>query len=153
MILFTLVLGDRQQIRDCHSLQGEVEGWGQGAEGGSDYKGVRKLTGVVGVFEIFIWVKIFHVYVYVTTHQLLHFKYMQFIQFILCQLYLTETENKVFRVRSHVTESYFQFWAVKAHLAFVHLEEWDSALLLFQSFEKQMPEPTCGGSGSVGAVV
>lgn len=46
------------------------------------------------MLEMFVLVKIFHVYMYITMHQLLYFKYVQVIQFILCQLHLTETENK-----------------------------------------------------------
>ena len=43
------------------------------------------------MFIVFILVKVSQVYTYVTTHQIVYFK---FVQFIIHQLYINKTENK-----------------------------------------------------------
>lgn len=99
-------------------MLGRGEGVGAGRRG---RQGPRKLVEVMDMLIIFILLKVSHVYTYVTTHQIAYFEYV--CQFIICQLYLNEAENKKLRVRNIGHRPYFQFWATKTHLGFTHLEE------------------------------
>ena len=54
-------------------------------------RGTGTLLRVMDMFIVFILVKVSQVYTYVTTHQIVYFK---FVQFIIHQLYINKTENK-----------------------------------------------------------